>query len=173
MDTSSTAKYTLFSSLVVAIISGLTEYILTDGLSTWIPLAAGIIGALIGGSICVLIVPRKKRPNARKSAIEDIVSGNLTSIEANRLVKPYIGSTIEVSGTVLNVSAIQGVFFWFLERHLIVIDIGHGRKIFAVFRWFFTSSVRRFRVGDKVSVYGTIEEIREAALDLASCHIKK
>ncbi len=175
MDSRFSKVLGLVSGLIGAVIGGLAEYVLTGGSSTWTPLFAGVIGALTGGLVWFFFLTPTKEPQIKKSPAElmDIVSAGLTSIEAASLVKPYIGSTIKFSGTVRDVMEVRGIFLWFLVRPGVFIEVGEGRKVIALFRWFWASKVRRLRVGDQVSVYGTITEVGRYDLWISGSRLRE
>ncbi len=186
----------LVSALALAVVSGVAEYVLSDGTSGWIPLAAGVAGA-VAGWLALLAFPSggKTRaapvepaadppaapvdpaaaaraapaaPVVKRTASElmDMFSGGLTSVQAQNLVRPYIGSAIDFCGEVSNVSESSpgrvSVFFWVDEFRLLCAGLDPSCA----------DEGRRLRRGDTVCVSGEIKTIEKLRFFVESCRLK-
>ena len=170
----------LFSGLAFVIVSGGAEYALSGGTSGWIPLAAGAAGAVAGW-----LVPFVSRSGAKSgddpaapvvkrtaSELMALVSPGLTAVEASNLVKPHIGSIIEVSGVVTDVSEVSESTLRFARSVGVFFRIEDGRLIGAWLHRSCADEGRRLRLGDRVSVSGKVSEIGRDRLWMESCRLK-
>ena len=137
------------AAIATAFVGGLAEYVMTGETSTWIPLLAGLVGAVFGLIVSIILLPRQEGPFYTPRTVSELtnaVSG-ITSIEADTVRKPHIGSRIKVSGVITDISAIRVfIVFEYLVR-LEVRDCAEAEehKVVAVFGRRYSSKLRTLR----------------------------
>ena len=154
---------------------GLAEYVMTGGSSTWIPLLAGLVGAVVGLAVSVTLLSRQEEPFYTPRTVSELTNTvrKITSIEADLISRQHIGSRIQVSGEITNISALRVLIvfeYWVYirvgdcaqdEAHLVVASFGRR----------YSSKLRTLRIGDHISVDGKISEIRSYEIRMGDCRI--
>lgn len=169
----SAGRAALVAGMAAAIVSGVVEYMVTGGNSTWAPLVSGVSGALIGWLVCLAVFPQTSDVVSWRTPSELVamVSDDLTLAEAANLVRPHIGSRIEVSGRVTDVIASPD-FTWFLSRYVVFVNSDDGVKTISHFGAFAGKSVLRLKKGDRVTVVGRVERVASHEIQLVRSRLK-
>ena len=156
--------------IVAALVSGLVEYVLTGGASTWIPLIAGLVGAVAGLIVGIRVLPRQEEQFYTPRTVTELTKAvrGKTSVEADTLNELHVGSRIRVSGEISDVSSTLFFSGYTVDLKL---DDGEGASVNAEFskNWF--PMLRTLRVGDQVNIDGKITDISEWSIWIDDCRI--
>jgi hypothetical protein len=87
-----------------------------------------------------------------------------TAINANKLLKPYIGAIVEVSGKIHNVDG--------GNSPCVTIHAGYSKLVFLYFSATEEDHLAMLRVGDILSAKGKIEVINQISIRLRECHLR-
>ena len=152
---------------------GLAEYVMTGGSSTWIPLLAGLVGAVVGLTVSVILMPRKEEPFYTPRTVSELtkaVSGK-TSVEADITSEPHVGSRIKVSGVVTDIASTFLFPGYTVDLRLVGGEEDEGLSVDAEFSRKWSAKLRTLRIGDRMDVDGRISSISQWSVSIDDCRI--
>ena len=179
------------AALIPGVTAGIAEYIITKGVSGWIPPGAALIGGVPTMVVLWLMDGGERlgppklqdlrgpvpltgdRIFSRRTPDElvDLVRG-LTDVEAKRVVEPHIGQWLEVEGSVRDV---QSLAMYPHEYMLVSAETSKDRLnvhlYFSADTW--GPHLRSLRIGDRISAIGKIERVTSwsGSLSLRECEL--
>lgn len=154
---------------------GLAEYAMTGGSSTWIPLLAGLVGAVVGLAVSATLLSHQKEPFYTPRTVSELTSAvrGITSVEADLISKQHIGSRIKVSGAIADIWSIG---FFPIGWYTVILNAKESGEdeeyeVRARFSRRYSSKLRTLRIGDHMKVDGKIIEINSWTIGIGSCRI--
>ena len=173
------------SAILPGSFAAIIQYILTGGVSGWIPLVATLLGGIVAA--VVLLFTAKRRPLDLTKSYEPLVPltegraisprtpaelvaeiKGLTEIVATDVSRRHIGQWLRVQGQVRDVSQ------RFISKGTIIVSITGAETTLLLFLYFdakiWGSQVSSFIVGDRISAIGKIDRIdRTGLIRLEEC----
>ena len=152
------------AGIVVAVIAGGTELLLTGGNSTFVPLISGLIGAFAGWIVLVAFFSDQVQTYSPYT-FDQITSSirDLTNIERKIRLRLYRGQRLRVVGEIRDVSKLP----LFVLGHSVFIQIEPYKYIHAVFSMRWSARVRALRVGEIVEIDGKIQDADSRSISLS------
>ena len=159
--------------MLSAVVAGVAEYTMTDGNSGWVPLGAGVAGAVVTLIFAVLKVKvRAEEPPQEPSerldlpqpseaqvrytiaAIIESVKG-MTDVERKARLPLYVGEVVEEEGTVSNVAEHGG-------RYLLGVEVGQHY----VQAWSSSKEVAALRQGEHVQLRARVVTVDRTSVEV-------
>jgi len=174
-----------FCGVVAACTSGLAEYLITDGTSTYVPLVSGLAGASFGlvyGWIAPRLVPSPLASDYTVAELQRSVA-NTTTLEREAKSKIYKGELITVHGRVTDIKkdgpdsivldtlygmSLSWVFF---TLYRVSIDVQDGGSVSALFSPAWNRKIRSITSDYKVVVRGKVRSVYKNVVFLSSCDL--
>ena len=158
------------TAFVCALTGGVAEYVMTGGTSTWVPLVAGLIGAVPVLIVGIFGLRRRKEPlytSRTASELTEAVEGK-TSVEADIISQPHMGFRLKVNGIIIDIDS--RLFF---PGYTVDLQPGENKdiSIYAEFGRRWSPRLRTLRVGDYLGIDGKIWSINRWSVSVDDCRI--
>ena len=166
------------ATILPGVLAGVIEYVMTQGVSGWVPVVVALIGGL--GTVAVLLfmgMPRLSKnpqqiaarnfsPRTPAELVAEIEGKRMTELTAAAVSQRHIGQWLRVNGS------IDDIRDWFDSIDVRIKTLEHQTPMTLRFNknvWLET--LKPFNIGDQITAIGKIDSISSISVRLEECEL--